>query len=164
MTEYAFIIPGLPVAQPRQRTRQMPGGYSQNYTPTKAPVNVYKAQVQSQWLNSVGVDHPPLEGPIHLDILFVMPRPSGMMWKKKPMPRAWHRSKPDDDNMEKAVRDALTKLAFRDDSQICSKRVWKVIAAGDEMARTEILIVELDHDPKPEEMLNVSKRRTARKA
>lgn len=138
-----IVIPGLPVAQPRQRQRRLPNGGTMNYTPTRHPVNTFKAACQDQWLAAVGESSPPLEGPIHLDILFVMPRPAAMKWKTKSMPRAWHVTTPDDDNMEKAVRDALNRVAWVDDRQICSKRVQKVIASGDEMARTVLRVVAI---------------------
>ena len=44
-----FVVPAVPVAQPRQRFRVLKIGnrvIPQNYTPTKSPVNEFKAVVK----------------------------------------------------------------------------------------------------------------------
>lgn len=140
---HRFSVPGLPIAQPRQRQRQLATGVTMNYTPTRHPVNAFKASCRHAWSVLVGEEFPPLVGPIHLELTFVMPRPTSMQWKKKAMPRDWHVVVPDDDNMEKAVRDGLNQLVWRDDRQICSKIVRKVIASGSEMPRTLVVVTDL---------------------
>jgi hypothetical protein len=46
----AFTIDTIPIAQPRQRHRQIKThdgrNFIRNYTPTKAPVNAFKASIQ----------------------------------------------------------------------------------------------------------------------
>tara|TARA_R110000868_G_scaffold101057_1_gene278212 strand:- start:11235 stop:11516 length:282 start_codon:yes stop_codon:yes gene_type:complete len=79
----------------------------------------------------------PLGGPLKLSLVFVMPRTQNQIWKTKPMPRIWHDKKPDFDNLEKSVCDALKGLVWFDDSQICSVSTIKVIAAGDEQPHVE---------------------------
>ena len=74
-----------------------------------------------------------------------MPRLASMRWKKKPMLREWHASKPDRDNLEKAVLDAMKGIVFVDDSQACSGSVEKVYASGDEVSGVLITIETLDH-------------------
>ena len=66
-----------------------------------------------------------------------------MIWKTREMPRAFHSSKPDRDNLDKAVMDALKGLAWIDDSQVCQGEIQKWIAAGDEQPHALILITEL---------------------
>lgn len=41
-------VPGVPVAQPRQRHRVIAGNVS-NYTPASSPVNAFKATVRLAW-------------------------------------------------------------------------------------------------------------------
>ena len=140
-----FIVPGVPVAQPRQRSRIAKGKggqFIQNYTPAKAPVNDYKATVKLALREAY--QGQPLEGPLHLGVSFYMPRPKSMVWKKRPMPREWHTKKPDTDNVVKAVKDALSGLAYRDDSQVCFELIQKKYASGDEQPHTLIVIDELD--------------------
>lgn len=124
----------MPIAQPRQRHRIVAAGgrtFAQNYTPTKHPVQDFKATVRMA-LRKVYDGAPPLEGPIFLRLLFLMPRPGRLIWKSRPMPRVPHIGRPDLDNLEKSVVDALTGQAWRDDSQVCEVSMRKDYAAGDE--------------------------------
>ena len=145
MQQIEFTVPGKPMAQPRQRHR-IAGGkngmqFVQNFTPSKSPVQTYKAAIQ---LAAAAVyDGPPLSNPVSLEMTFVMPRPKSKTWKTKPMPRYWHTITPDSDNLAKAVQDALNKMLWADDSQICQMVVKKVVASGDEQPRTEIYVKEL---------------------
>lgn len=75
-------------------------------------------------------------------IVFVMPRPSNMIWKKKPMDIVEHTKKPDKDNLEKAVKDALTGIVWVDDSQVWSSQTFKVIASGRDRPHVSIKIRE----------------------
>ena len=116
-----FRVPCIPVAQPRQQ-HTVRHGHAVNYMPTKHPVNAYKAAVQ-QSVSSLctGV----LDGPLNLTMRFVLPRPKGMMWKSKPMPRVPHASRGDLDNFAKSTLDAMNGLVFRDDAQVCQGEIWK---------------------------------------
>jgi Holliday junction resolvase RusA-like endonuclease len=139
-----FTIPGLPIAQPRQRHRVVAMGgrvIAQNYTPTKSPVNVFKAGAQQAF--AAVYSGPPLEGPLVLTVLAVFPRPKRLIWKSKPMPRQYHTCKPDADNLAKALKDALTSLAWKDDCQVSILRVAKVYGRGDEQPRVEVGIQQL---------------------
>ena len=135
-----FTVPDVPIAQPRQRVT-VTAGKPRTYTPTKHPVNAFKAAVKMA--ASAAHDGAPLLGPVSLTICFVLPRPGGKYWKTKPMPRYWHIKRPDSDNLEKAVMDALTKLVWHDDSQVCEKHSTKVVASGGEPPHVEIVIVAL---------------------
>lgn len=140
--EIRFTVPAVPVAQPRQRHRVVQIADSHvatNYTPAKSPVNAYKATVRMAASRAVGARI--LYGPVSLSAVFVLPRPARLMWKTKPMPRVWHTSKPDMDNLFKSLKDALKGLLWRDDSQVA--RYFdseKVIAAGDEQPHVEVRI------------------------
>lgn len=153
-----FIVPAVPVAQPRPRATLARGGKGariHEVTHVKNPrtgerkqhpINAFKAAVQRAAHEAY--DGAPLEGPIYLGMRFVMPRPKRLIWKSKPMPRVWHEQKPDDDNLRKAVKDALSKIVWRDDSQVC--RTWseKVIASGDEQPHVEIEIEQCAGQPR----------------
>jgi len=142
-TVIEFVVPAVPVAQPRQRHRvAVFNGHTvaQNYTPTKAPVNAYKAAVQVAC--AAVYQGAPLDGRLHAEFVFVFPRPQGMRWKKKPMPRAPMIGKPDLDNLIKATTDALNGLAFVDDARLCCTRATKWIASADEQPHVEVRIEE----------------------
>ncbi len=142
----SFTVPGLPVAQPRQRHRIIPGkAFVQNYTPTKAPVNEFKAAIRLAFAAAFGGG--PFAGPLSLSVLFVFPRPKNMVWKSRPMTREYHAKKPDADNLLKSLKDALKGLAWLDDSQVSTVTATKIIAAGGEQARTEV-VIQLARSPK----------------
>ena len=139
-----FVVPAIPVAQPRQRTRVVGKGgryFAHNYTPTSAPVNAFKAAVQQA--AAAVYSGPPLEGPIALAVLFVLPRPKRLLWKTRPMPRDWQPARPDEDNLSKAVRDALEGILWRNDSQICLPLAAKMVAAGREQPHVVIQVQDL---------------------
>ena len=79
-----------------------------------------------------------------MDVEFVFPRPGVMVWKKKPMPRVRHTKKPDRDNLEKALMDALKGIVWIDDAQVCDGSIRKWIAAGDEQPGVHVVIRQLE--------------------
>ena len=144
-----FTVPAVPIAQPRQRSRAFVGKtgklHTQHYTSTEHPVNAFKATVQQVFAAAYG--GPPLKGPLRVDILFVLPRPGHKVWVRKPMPRYWPDKKPDRDNLDKAVMDALSKLAWGDDCQVCAGEPLKVVASGYEQPHVEVAIEQLTSPP-----------------
>lgn len=140
-----FTVPAVPVAQPRQRHRVVTVGgktFSTNYTPQRSPVNEFKATIRMAAQQAYS--GPPLEGPLRVDVVFVFPRPRSKVWKSRPMPRYRHISKPDRDNADKAVLDALAGLLFVDDCQVCAGEPEKWVAAGDEQPHVLVKIEPLE--------------------
>ena len=142
-----FTVPAVPVSQPRPRAviRGSHAGVHEQTTIKNAdgsrkphPIVAFKATVRMAAQEAY--QGPPLEGPLRCDVLLVFPRTKGQTWKKKPMPRLPHEKKPDRDNCDKAIMDALSKLLWVDDSQVCDGRIKKVIAAGDEQPRVFIRV------------------------
>lgn len=146
-----FIVPAVPVAQPRVKASAF-RGRAKVYTPTRIkqsdgtrkdhPIVAFKATVRLAATGSYS--GPPLEGPLRVDATFVFPRTTVLTWKKKPMPRLYHTSKPDRDNLDKAVMDALTGIIWRDDRQVCQGEIQKWIAAGDEQPHCLIVVTKLE--------------------
>jgi len=144
MEAITLTIPGVPIAQPRQRHRTYQVGQrtcTANYTPARHPVQQWKAAVAVAW--SEEVDGAPLEGPLHLGVQFVLPRPKRLLTKRWRDLLVWHDKKPDCDNLLKAVKDALNNLAWRDDSQVCQVYVEKRYAAADEMPHAVVEVREV---------------------
>lgn len=132
-----ICVPCIPVAQPRQR-HALIAGHVRNYTPAKDPVNAFKATLR---LAAQQVYHgPPLSGPLRVIIDAVFPRLSNTP-KKRPG-RLRKTTKPDLDNVAKAVMDALNGLTWADDAAISELTVTKWHAAADEQPNVEILIEE----------------------
>jgi len=144
-TAISFTVPAVPVAQPRQRHRAaMINGkpISMNYTPRDGTIQTFKATC-AMAARAV-YQGPPLQGPIWLEVDFVFPRTCNQIWKTKSMPRLRHAKKPDRENCEKALLDALTGILFVDDCQVCDGPVRKWIASGDEQPHVEVTIRCLD--------------------
>lgn len=142
--EIRLYIPGIPVAQPRARATVRHtrfGPRASVYNPKGHPVETFKAT--TRLVARKAFTGPPLTGPLRVELTLVFPRPKGMVWKRKPMPREWHVVKPDVDNTFKAFTDCLNQLLWVDDSQICSTSIDKAIAAGDESPHVEARIIQL---------------------
>ena len=117
-----FFVRGTPKAQPRAKAT-MRGKHASVYDPGTA----------EGWKNCVVRDarpyrpDEPIEQPVSLSLVFLMPRPKRLMRKRDPRGVLPHASKPDRDNLEKAVLDALTQDGwFRDDCQVCGGSVEKL--------------------------------------
>ena len=128
-----FMVTGIPKGQPRPKAfaRKMPGG---NYM-----ARVYDPGTAEAWKTLIAVaakDHipkEPIDGPIDLFLMFLMPRPKAHFTKKGLRDSApnFHFSKPDSDNLAKAVMDTLGLLRFwKDDAQVCELVIRKRYAGS----------------------------------
>lgn len=139
--ELNFIVPGEPVAQPRHRVRRI-GKRSMLYLPSKHPVHGYKAAIWAAFVAVAG-KWKTIAGPVQLSVYcrFEMPK----SWSKKKRSESQgilHGSKPDADNVLKAVEDALTDCGvWNDDAQVASAFISK---RWSETPQTEIWIRECD--------------------
>lgn len=132
---YRLVVPGEPLPQPRQRHTTTAKGQIVNYTPRNHPVQAYKETIQ--WAaRAAGVQV--LTGAVGIQVRFFMPRPKG---RKVGL---YHTGKPDSDNLVKAVKDALTGIAWADDSQVAHDDIYKIYAEPGTEARTEIYIWPLE--------------------
>ena len=117
------------------------GGHARIYTPaeTRKWEAMLAAMAQSHLPAQV------IEGPIRVDIVAYMPRTKALCFRykdgtaKHPEGLIWHTSKPDGDNIRKAVLDAL-KAFWRDDSQVCDGRTIKVYTEIDGRPRVVVRI------------------------
>ena len=135
-TTVRFEVMAKPIPQPRPRARvfQSPGKAptAQVYAaPKKHPVNLWKSQIVDAWRLAMTFQGFRFTGPISVDLVFVMPRPSNLVWKTKPMPRTPDtRTNGDVDNLAKAVLDALNGKAYDDDRQVVRLEVTRWMAGG----------------------------------
>lgn len=141
MPTITFTVLGVPVAQPRPKVVTVRGRGMAISNPRKHPVVAFKEAVKLEAQQAY--KGAPLEGPLQLNVTFIMPRPKSMLWKSRPMPRDWHTVRPDTDNLVKAVKDALSALLWKDDSQVCCEIIRKMVAGGDERPRVEVVVVEV---------------------
>jgi Holliday junction resolvase RusA-like endonuclease len=125
---FVFTVYGIANAQSRAgRFHYIAGGRAQSraYDPKKSSnwKDDVKTQVLAQLETSTrGKMLSALHaGPVVLDLFFYLPRPKTYAKKKR-----HHIRKPDRDNLEKGVKDALKGIIWKDDSQVCDGRTRKM--------------------------------------
>ena len=145
-----FVVRGEPIAQPRAATVIRNGA--------RLPVNNPRAHAVSTWKQRIvaAIEHQyaggrQLVGPIGLTVLFLLPRPERLNSKPRsrvqlPAYEVWHTSKPDCDNLVKALKDAGKGLLWRDDCEVAEEIVRKGFHArgGAPLALVEIREIEDD--------------------
>lgn len=137
----SFFAHGDPKGQPRPRAFAR-GGKARVFDPGTA----------EGWKSAVAVAaHPVLvgnkfDGPLSVEIRCYFRRPKGHSTKRGLRPNAplWMTSKPDGDNIAKAVLDALTSLgAWADDAQVACLVVEKLYTTLDQPVGARIRISEI---------------------
>lgn len=148
-TMTSFLVYGSPIAQPRVKAQAIVAKNGRAFAHVYEPGN--KHSPARQWKSDIkqeGLKHMPAApwtGPVELWITFFFPRPARLSRQKDPDGPIPHTSKPDRDNCEKAVLDALKGLFFLDDSQVCAGEVRKYYHEKNGHPRAEIEIGELKY-------------------
>jgi Holliday junction resolvase RusA-like endonuclease len=126
-----FFVPGLPIA----------AGSKKAYPIRRAngrlgvAVSDMSAERGKNWratvrLAAAAMIDQPLDGPLALTLTFILPRPKHHLGKKGLRPSAphWPAVRPDLLKMTRAMEDALTTVAWLDDSQIVVEHLVKIFA------------------------------------
>lgn len=95
-------------------------------------------------------DKVPWEGPLCVNVSIYFPRPKAHSNKKglKPDAPRFHTSKPDRDNCDKAILDALTNLGiWKDDSQVAEGTIRKLYAPAGFQTGAWIEVKQCDCEP-----------------
>lgn len=116
MITIEFNACGIPKAQPRAKAC-IRGKRAGVYDPGTADdwKSIVRAAAKEVWSGA------PLVGPVRVHLWFFLPRPKSHFGKKglKDSAPKFVATKPDLDNLEKSVLDALTNVGmWRDDSQV----------------------------------------------
>lgn len=135
----AFFIPFAPFPKERPRA-QVVMGRARLYTP--AATRKAEADIQSALPHLWRMPPVQLGTPIYAQVVCFLRRPSSI-----PERIIIPASKPDLDNYEKLVLDAMNKIIFMDDGCICGLEGWKVFADPDEPSGYGIRIFRLDRAP-----------------
>lgn len=134
ITRLEFTVRGTPRPQPRARAQVRD---KRKGRPVKAYAHIYNPDINRGWKDAVvlaarqaGLPREPWSGPVRMTIDAYFER------EKKHLEPGWpdgaflHTAKPDRDNVEKAVLDALTSCGlWEDDCQVCDGLVRKWWAA-----------------------------------
>jgi len=129
MRDVQFFVPGTPVPKGSAKAFY-------NKQVGKAFAVQDNRERQKGWSSSISyVAHEqgfkPVEGPMHLEIIFDMPRPRSHYGTGKRVAVLkdsapfYHTKKPDLDKLIRCAKDALTGVAWRDDSQVVEVRAKK---------------------------------------
>ena len=131
-----LIVIGLPISQGSKSARVVRGRaiLTDGFGDKPRRLRDWRASVAAcarLWLQQNGMPAP-LDCPVELTATFYLPRP-----KSAPRRVLYPATKPDRDKLTRAIGDALTKLAYVDDSRIVEMRLAKRFA-DDGVARCEI--------------------------
>ncbi len=130
---------------PKERPRAtVVGGHARIYTPSTTAS--YEKKIRDAWIREHG--NTPMEGQLLAKIYYGFRIPKST--PKKNIPAMLQKVirptvKPDLDNLDKAVMDALNKVAYKDDSQIVAKVSKKHYA---EVPNVTIVIAEYGKEEK----------------
>lgn len=135
----SFFVVGDPKGQPRVKACKR-GAFTGVYTPDTADEwkKAIKVDLHDNW------DGKQFEGPVMLFLDFFFKRPKSHMCKKglKETAPSKHTSRPDADNLAKAVMDALGDAGlFRDDAQVSHLVVQKGYSDSD-ITGVQIIFLE----------------------
>ena len=115
-----IFIHGEPIAQPRVKVSTR-GGFARAYVDAKHPVHAYKQAIRLSYVNAGGEV---LGGPVSIRIVCWFERPKGHSKKRRQQAEP-KTTKPDLDNIGKAILDALNERAYNDDGQVYRLTVEK---------------------------------------
>jgi len=143
--DYKLMILGEPQAQKRHRhTGKDRNGKPLKFVRTYDPSAIGKQNLQE--LVQTSAPDKPLAGPLRIDCYFFYGHLKSHygtgrnVEKLKDSAPVWKSTKPDRDNCDKFVLDALDGVFFLNDSQVCDGRITKRYS---ESPRTEIYITQL---------------------
>jgi len=103
---------------------------------------VVKWEQSIEWLTAPYRPAVLLEGALEMKVLYVLRRPKVLMAKKHSTDRIWNIHRPDLDNLQKGLQDAI-KGFWHDDAQIVRLNLGKCYAAIGEDPKIEVKINKL---------------------
>ena len=106
----SMFIPGVPIAQPRPRIT-VRGKHGVAYVPRDHAIHEWRAKIKDMVQRRMGPCRPIIGRAIHVKMEFYLARPKS---NRQQLPI----SRPDLDNLAKAVLDAVNGVIWGDDSQV----------------------------------------------
>lgn len=144
-----LVIPGEPVAQGRPRFSRFSRGRALDhpvaFDPPKSRSWKRDAARLMRDVVSDTAGTMPLfpDGALELEVLAVFRCPKSDERKTSPAPSRWKSTRPDAENIAKAVQDAGTGVLWGDDAQVARLVASKVIAPQGGEPRVEVIVRRL---------------------
>ena len=136
MNAWSFTVLHAPKAQPRTKATSF-GGKARVWTPSTA--DGFKTATSLAALAAVDPGVTPIRDPVELAVAFYLPRPKRLCRKSDPRGAIRCASKPDIDNLLKALLDALVNAGvLDDDAQLWCVSMLKFYAEIDGAPRAEV--------------------------
>jgi len=127
---YEIVVRTLPAGMPRPRTRHVKTKDGREFSVVYNVKNSPAAQFKSDIRRAVqDANIPMIEGPVSVSWTAYFPRPKNLCRKKDPEGVMPHFKKPDRDNIDKAVLDALAGVVLKNDRQVFSGTLIKFYCA-----------------------------------
>lgn len=124
---HTWFVSGIPKPQPRGRAYAVRIGEqwtARAYMPSTA--EAWKSDI----VRTLGAPTARIDGPVRVDIVFLLPRPKHLMRKKDPNGPVWCPVTTDRDNLDKAVLDTLYQQGWlRNDAQVVAGEILKLYHA-----------------------------------
>lgn len=141
MAELVFTIPGEPVAKGRPRIgKNRHTGRPVAITPEKT-LRFESAVRHAAWLAMREARRGLLEGPVEVEVEAYWPCSANGPKGDRP---TWKSTRPDADNVGKAVCDAMNATVYRDDGQVVALTVKKYRRERGGAACTVVRVKSLD--------------------
>lgn len=145
MKTIMVFVAGYPKGQPRPRSSVYFSAKKQKHMS-----RVYDVGTAEEWKSRIAAElnqhlpESPVDGPVAVSARFVMPRPKKLLRKSDPDGTMTHTTKPDADNLIKAVMDVCSQIGvWRDDKQVADLLVQKRIASKAGRPGLHLVISEL---------------------
>jgi len=129
---FTVYVEPVPKGRPRAVRR---GNFVRMYTPARTVD--FEQAVNDAAIDAIGPMS--IDFPVRVDILAVFKRPKRLSRKKDPQGMLWKSSRPDSDNVRKAVLDALSSI-LKDDSLVVDGRTCKVYGAKGQEPLVKVFI------------------------
>jgi len=136
----------------KQPFRRADGGIVVNVTSDNPKLKAWRERIKIAADGSAWVDDP-MAGPVTVDVTFYLKRPDGHMGTGrnagtvKASAPAFPVVRPDVDKLIRGLLDALTGLAWGDDSQVVEIVARKRYAAPGESEGARVMVCPVDVDP-----------------
>lgn len=134
MSGVTFELPGAPQGKARPRFRVARTKAGKQFVAVYTPAETVAYEKAIAWAAKAAMrSREPMTGPVELNVTAVMPVPAS--WSIKKQNAALVESirptvKPDFDNIEKVVADAIKGIVWIDDSQVCVSNFRKRYGAN----------------------------------